>query len=625
MVRPHPRPLTFVSTRGLGDSMAVRDDEDSVTNGPAPSCAAARPFWAKAGTALCNARIHARAFVLCAVTGSMLAMLASACHRPTKRQEASVAGRASAEAGGVLGRDDARARCLIEQGCEPASRAELVALADRIAIASSTRPVSEQGSDARLVGDLRRRSYRTYHTKVDAREAVEQYRSAFRLSDPKLGCEPELAAVLLQAEIDTDPSTAYAALYEASRRAQDSPCRLALDGALAGLGAYRPDVGKLAEIDRRIEAARGMQNATSQADGPVVAPADTPATGPAIINAVEAFGARDAARVVISLSAPASFQVGHLEAGEGGEGPRLYIDLVRTVRGHAPKARAVGGLVQRVRLGSHQGKTRVVLDLSGPAYRRVFYLPEPFRVVIDVTNHAPSVAPSRAPGTAAKVAVQRVVIDPGHGGSDPGAIGPGGLKEKDVTLDIAHRLAPVVARELGIVAMLTRDDDRFVPLEERAARANAFHADLFVSVHCNASESSGARGLQSYVLDNSRDDVAARVAARENATSTAAGAQLGSVLSHLRVTEVSAESTRFANLIQKAAIASMAERYSDTPNGGVRSAGFYVLLGAEMPSVLFEASFISNPIEETRLGSADYRQKLADAIANAIRAYREGK
>jgi N-acetylmuramoyl-L-alanine amidase len=267
-----------------------------------------------------------------------------------------------------------------------------------------------------------------------------------------------------------------------------------------------------------------------------------------------------------------------------------------------------------------------VLDLNGQVWRRVFYLPEPFRIIADLATHAPKGEEGSTAGPAQRgKKLERVVVDPGHGGNDPGAIGPGGLKEKDVTLDIAHRVAPILARELGIVTMVTRDADRYVTLEERTARANAFHADLFVSIHCNASESAASRGIQSYVLDTSHDETAARVAARENATTGSANAQVGALVADLRLGHLSHESLRLANLIQKSAMASLSERYADTANGGVKSAGFYVLVGAEMPSVLFEAAFISNPVEETRLQTADFRQKIADGIANAIRAYQEGR
>ena len=113
------------------------------------------------------------------------------------------------------------------------------------------------------------------------------------------------------------------------------------------------------------------------------------------------------------------------------------------------------------------------------------------------------------------------MLDPGHGGKDTGAVGPSGVKEKEITLDVAHRVAPVLAGQ-GIQIVLTRDDDRFVSLEERTARANAFAADLFVSIHCNASESKGRRGVETYVLDTTRDEIAGRGAARENATTQAA-------------------------------------------------------------------------------------------------------
>jgi N-acetylmuramoyl-L-alanine amidase len=220
--------------------------------------------------------------------------------------------------------------------------------------------------------------------------------------------------------------------------------------------------------------------------------------------------------------------------------------------------------------------------------------------------------------------VTRVVLDPGHGGRDTGAVGASGVKEKDVTLDVANRVAPVLATQ-GVQVVLTRDDDRFVSLEERTARANAFGADLFVSIHCNASEGRGRRGIETYVLDTTRDEIAARVAARENATTQAASAELASILGGMRMADEAQRSTRFAQLLERAATTSVQTKYGDAVDGGVHTAGFYVLVGARMPSVLFEVSYISNATEEQRLGSVEYRQLLADAIANAVQAYREGR
>ena len=263
--------------------------------------------------------------------------------------------------------------------------------------------------------------------------------------------------------------------------------------------------------------------------------------------------------------------------------------------------------------------SRIALDLSGPAYRRVFHLLEPYRVVIDIAKHPPGSDPKTGART-----LTRVAIDAGHGGNDPGAKGPTGVQEKEVTLAIAHKLAPILARS-GLQIALTRDDDRYVTLEERTARANAFGADLFISIHCNAAERTAKRGIETYVLDTTTSDMAGRVAARENATSQAATIEVAQLLASMRLADQATRSTRFAELLQRAAVASLGTQFSDITDGGLHRAAFYVLVGARMPAVLFETSYISNAIEEQRLGAADYQQRLADGIANAVKAYREGR
>jgi N-acetylmuramoyl-L-alanine amidase len=286
--------------------------------------------------------------------------------------------------------------------------------------------------------------------------------------------------------------------------------------------------------------------------------------------------------------------------------------------GSAPRDLSAGGIVTRVRAGATPTGARVAIELDGRAWRRVFALQDPYRVVVDIARHPPG-----ARGRSVRD-VTRVVLDPGHGGKDVGAIGWGGVREKDVTLDVVHRVAPVLAGQ-GIEVVLTRDDDTFVSLEERTARANAVAADLFVSVHCNASESRAPHGIETYVLDTTRDEIAARIAARENATTEAATAELAAILGGMRMADEGARSRRFAHLLQRAAIASLRMRYPEVVDGGVHTAGFYVLVGARMPSVLFEASYLSNAVDEQRLGSGEGRQAFADAIVNAVRAYREGR
>lgn len=524
--------------------------------------------------------------------------------------------------------EESSARCIADQRCSAPVRSYLVSLSDQLAIHAGHSTGAERVRGLFLAGELRLRSYRSYHATTDAREAIEHFKAVAKSADSPSACRASLHAALLQSEIDADPASAFLNVYSGSKRMRDTQCHLAYANLLHKLGAYRPDASKLVEIDHAAEKDQKSSRDGDEKgalDGPVVSPERNASLGASHIAKIDTYGARDAARIVVTLSAPAAFRIGKAPATESGSSARLYLDLVRTSRGDTPAVRIVGGLVERVRIGTHEGNARVVLDLTGTAYHRAFFLPEPFRVIIDLTSQPPARTAGESQRTREAPRVDRVVIDAGHGGSDPGAIGPSGLREKDVTLDIAHRVAPILARELGIMTLVTRDVDRYLSLEERTARANAFHADLFVSIHCNAAESQASRGVQSYVLDSSRDDIALRVAARENATSTAADAELGSVLQDLRVTELSVDSQRLASLIQKAAMASLTERYPDTPNGGIRSAAFYVLVGAQMPALLFEVSFISNPIEESRLATADYRQKLADGIVNGIRAYGQGR
>jgi N-acetylmuramoyl-L-alanine amidase len=341
------------------------------------------------------------------------------------------------------------------------------------------------------------------------------------------------------------------------------------------------------------------------------------AVRPPQIVSLESFSGKDAARVVIVLDRPAAYRVGD-EVLAGTASPRTFVDLdgvdVGAVRRDTPGT----GVVSRLRAEPTSTGSRVALDLDGRAWRRVFNMREPYRVVVDVARNPPGVHGRNAR------AVARVVLDPGHGGRDTGAVGPAGVREKDVTLDVAHRVAPILASQ-GLQVVLTRDDDHFVSLEERTARANAFGADLFVSIHCNASESRGRRGVETYVLDTTRDEIAARVEARENATTLAASAELASILGGMRMADEAQRSTRLAQLLQRAATTTLQMKYPDVLDGGVKAAGFYVLVGARMPSVLFEASYVSNATEEQRLGTPEYRQLLADAIVNAVKAYREGR
>jgi N-acetylmuramoyl-L-alanine amidase len=509
------------------------------------------------------------------------------------------------------------------------SRPEVVALADTIAVSGGRKGGAEGAALTRRAADLRHRLWRLERREADALEAIELFRSAERVSWPG-ACDAALSRALLEGELRADPAETYRAVYRVRVAREEPECRERAEHVLTTLTAFRPLPTVLSEIERELgksppDAPRKPAGGAVRMDpsGSVVVPtlAAGRAQGPVRITAVERYGAKDSARVVVFVTEPTTFDVGFIARESATRGPRLYVDIARASY-KGKRELQVGGLVERVRLGEQSSGTRVVLDLAQTVYRRVFYLPEPFRLVIDVSNEPPAPTPALFAGPRS---VKRLVLDPGHGGHDPGAIGPGGLREKDVTLDIAHRAAPLIARELGIATLLTRDSDDFVPLDERAARANAFQADLFISIHCNASEDGASRGVMTFVLDESRDQLALRVAARENASSPAAAAELANVMSRAMDAGTASRSLHFAELLQRAAVASLAPGYPDEPDQGVKRAGFYVLAGAQMPAALFEGSFISNPIAEMRLNTGDYRQKLADAIVNAVRAYRDGR
>lgn len=227
------------------------------------------------------------------------------------------------------------------------------------------------------------------------------------------------------------------------------------------------------------------------------------------------------------------------------------------------------------------------------------------------------------PPATQKYLVRKVVIDPGHGGNDPGAIGRTGLKEKDLVLDIAKRVKEQL-NEDGIDVILTRDRDRFIPLERRARIANESDVDFFISIHANAARLKGARGFEVYYLSNAVDDNARAVEAAENSflkfddsSFQRRNTDLEATIWDLVYTENREESIELAKYIAKAVDSS-----TSLHNRGVKSARFYVLKGAQMPSVLVEVGFISNPSEEKNLKDPYYRQAVASAIAKGVLNYK---
>ncbi len=216
--------------------------------------------------------------------------------------------------------------------------------------------------------------------------------------------------------------------------------------------------------------------------------------------------------------------------------------------------------------------------------------------------------------------VRRVVVDAGHGGHDTGAIGRGGTREKDVALTIALRLREVLGRA-GLEVILTREDDTFVPLEERARRANEAKGDLFVSIHCNSAPGRGLRGIETYSLNTASDRYSIRLAARENASSEKRISDLQFILADLATKANTEESIRLARQVHTSLVEHLRQRHREIRDLGTKQALFYVLLGVKMPAILVETSFLSNTEEERRLSSKWYQSDAAEAIATGIQDF----
>ena len=391
-----------------------------------------------------------------------------------------------------------------------------------------------------------------------------------------------------------------------------------------------------------------------------VKPADPPTT----VNSIRHWVGDSHTRVVIDLSGPTPYTEGRLTNPD-----RVFFDLHGSSPDEELEDRAVpieGSHRQRIRLGIPEEKTtRVVLDFSSIREVTVFALPDPYRLVVDI-HGAPPVqvaddAGDRPPPKAADppaaasrsaaaedasgeeeatpavprrtrngysvarqlgAGVRRIVIDAGHGGKDPGTHA-GSLREKDIALDIA-KLVRDDLEDRGFEIIMTREEDVFIPLEQRAFIANSRGADLFVSIHVNAARNRKARGLETFYLNLATSADAAEVAARENASSGKVRMSdlpklLKQIMNHTRVEE----SRELATTMQSAMARSILGREKHPLNRGVKTAGFHVLLGAQMPAVLVEVGFVSNREEARQLRSISHRKKLASAIADGLGNYAE--
>ena len=404
-----------------------------------------------------------------------------------------------------------------------------------------------------------------------------------------------------------------------------------------------------------------------------------PATSVATIKSIKRTVLPDVVRVVIEIDGEVPFHDERI-----GDPDRLFVDLapalpIASLADQTIRFASDSDVVRQVRLGRQPNKTtRVVLDAGGVSTYSIYALYDPYRLVIDCVR-GPRPAPPplplvakyyiaawarKLPGTTPRSAaliqaalasppplepvtavvsqpaavpernttggfsmarqlglgVSRIVIDPGHGGHDPGAMG-NGVSEAELVLDVALRLEKMLQRQPGTEVVLTRRTDDFVALPARTAIANRESADLFLSIHANASEDASVRGIETYFLNFANNLSAASVAARENAASGQAMAALPDFVKAIALNNKLDESRDFAAYVQRSMLEKLRPANKTAKDLGVKQAPFVVLIGAAMPSVLAEISFVTNTQEARLLKSPAYRQRIADALFAAIRKY----
>ncbi len=508
-------------------------------------------------------------------------------------------------------------------------------------------PKSERGADALyMCGKTTAGLYHISRIKSDAERAVELFaQMADTYPDSSLADDALLQAGELLENALSNKQRAYILYDRLVKTFPEGDMVKKARARLTALAAYAPppelkavkDVGKKAE--------------------PVVVKSTGGPTDPAgegSLTAIRYWSNPGYTRIVLDVSSEARFSAHYLmpDPNEGNH-PRLYLDIEKTGLDESLKDPKIvdDGLLRQIRTGLPQpGTVRVVLDLDSLGDYKVFPLSDPWRIVIDIAGDkvpeltrlepeisalpesgtdaiarvlkdTPKGQPLHIPKVAAATTLRRIVVDAGHGGKDPGAVGPSGVLEKTVTLKLAQALAAELTRQIGCEVILTRNSDIYLPLEERTAIANKVGADLFISLHANANANRNAYGIETYYLNFSKNDKAAAVAARENGTSLKQVSDLELILFDLMANAKINESSRLATEIQEGLVRGISKKYSDVRDLGVRQGPFYVLLGATMPSVLVETAFLSHPREEKRLVSSAFQKSAAVAIAGAIRNY----
>jgi len=338
------------------------------------------------------------------------------------------------------------------------------------------------------------------------------------------------------------------------------------------------------------------------------------------VTEIRHFSSPEATRIVIELENKIQFKEQRLKNPE-----RIYVDLFNASIDKNLKENPIeinNGFIKKIR-ASHNNINivRVVIDINKFNGFKVSSLNNPFRIILDIEGKPLN---KTILGTAPNISDSNVtiVIDPGHGGKDQGARGVNNLKEKDVVLDISLKLKKIIEKKLGYKVILTRNKDIFIKLKKRTAIANKNEADIFISIHANASRHKSASGIETYYLDFAKSNQALETAARENKTPLSEiRDDVQYILADLVANTKMNESSQLAGIIQSNLIKGIRKNYQNVKNLRAKGGPFYVLYGANMPSILVETSFISNPMEGKRLRSVRYRERIAHYILDGIEKY----
>jgi N-acetylmuramoyl-L-alanine amidase len=482
--------------------------------------------------------------------------------------------------------------------------------------------------------------YHFHKNPKDAQEALRHYRLLLRESPhSNLADDAQYMMGIFYLDELHDPQQAYAELLRVRLHFADGDTAPKAAEKLVQLqkqyGYASPTPSVTAPVERQ---APQSAPSSSPRQGAASAAPSAPPAGAANVENIDHHSTAAATEVTVSVSGPIAYKYQSVPGSRHNKTPaRVILDLKNcTPKPGLPRKISVkDGLLQEIHVTAPAAdQVRLIMDVAALEKVTVNAVTNPYRLTVELQRKPtptvaaqpypkPKATPAGGPSLAQQLGlgIRRIVLDPGHGGKDTGAISPSGLREKDIVLSIAKKLKVVLERETGCQVLLSRTADRFLSLEERTAFANQRKADIFISIHANAHDNHAVGGVETYFLNLASDQQAARLAALENATSQKKMSDLESILHELVLKSKTSESSRLAREVQSNIVGRLKESYKGVRDLGVKQAPFIVLLGAEMPAVLVETAFLSNEEDELRLVDKSFQEMMGRGIAAGVAAY----